>query len=79
MAWIDVMWTEENEKHVADAGFAIDEIEYVLRTPIDAGTSRSSGRPFVIGYTPDARRIMVVYEHVDRITVYPITAFLVED
>lgn len=80
MEWIDVIWTEENEAHIAEHGLSRADVEYVIRNPVNAGQSRSSGRPFFIGYAPeDDRRIMVIYERIDRITVYPISAFPVED
>lgn len=75
MAWIDVIWTDENEAHIAGHGLGTADVEHVLRNAIDSGTSRASGRPFVIGYAPTGRRIMVIYEEVDAITVYPVTAF----
>jgi hypothetical protein len=41
--------------------------------------SRTSGRPIAFGYTSDGRYICVVYEEVDEHTLYPVTAFEVED
>ena len=79
MPWIEVIWTDENESHLADAGVSTADAEHVLRNPIGSAVSRSSGRPFVVGYTPDRRRIIVVYEEVDAVTVYPITAYQLED
>jgi hypothetical protein len=79
MPWVDVIWTDENEAHIVDAGIGMAEVEHVIRHPIDSGISRSSGRPFVVGYSPGGRRIMVVYEDVDTMTVYPITAYGLED
>jgi hypothetical protein len=32
----------------------------------------------VTGYTPDGRLIWVVYEEIDDVTVYPVTAYEVE-
>lgn len=79
MPWIDVIWTDENEAHIAAAGFSTEDVEHVLRNRIETLISRSSGRPIAIGYTPDGQRIAAVYEQVDNITVYPITAYRVED
>jgi len=31
--------------------------------------------PFVTGYTPDGRLILVVYEEIDDVTVDPVTAY----
>ncbi len=38
-----------------------------------------SGRPVVTGYTPDGRPILAVFEMFDDVTVYPVTAYEVED
>lgn len=79
MAWIDVIWTEENEAHIADAGLTTADVEHVIRNPTDTDISRSSGRPIAIGYALDGSRIAVIYEPIDAISVYPITAYPVED
>ena len=51
----------------------------VLMDPVETGKSRSSKRPIAFGYTPDGRYICVVYEEIDEYTLYPVTAFEVED
>ena len=50
-----------------------------IRRMLEKTTSRSSGRPVVAGYTPDGRLIFVVYEEIDDVTVYPVTAYEVEE
>jgi hypothetical protein len=47
--------------------------------PSDKTISRTSGRPVVTGYTPDGRIILVVYEQLDDVTVYPVTAYELDD
>lgn len=79
MPWVDVLWTGENEAHIAENGVRVGDAEHVIRNPVGSGVSRSSGRPFVVGYTPDERKIIVVYEEIDAMTVYPITAYELED
>lgn len=82
MEWLRVFWDEEpggNAEHVADHGLETDEVEYVLQNPTKHGVSRSSGRPMVFGFTPSGEYIAVVYEELDDDTVYPVTAFCVED
>lgn len=79
MPWLDVIWTDENEAHITANGVSCEEVEHVLRNSIGAGFSRSSGRPFVIGYTPAGERLMVVFEECDAVSVYPITAYFIED
>ena len=79
MPWVDVIWTPQNRRHVEEAGIEPEEVEQVMRNPVGSGVSRSSGRPFVVGYTAEDRKIIVVYEPIDAMTVYPITAYLLED
>lgn len=79
MAWIDVIWTEENEAHIAEHGLSTTDVEHVLRNRIDTIVSRTSGRPIAVGYTIDGRHVAVVYEQVDDITVFPVTAYPVEE
>lgn len=47
--------------------------------PVGIGTSASSRRRMIFGYTADGRYIAVVYEQVDEETVYPVTAFEVPE
>lgn len=79
MPWVDVVWTDENEAHIRESGVGLADVEHVIRNPVGSGISRSSGRPFVVGYTPDQRAIIVVYEEIDAMTVYPITAYELGD
>ncbi len=78
MPWIDVFWTEENEAHLLEHGVSREEAEYVIRNPVEGDVSESSERPIALGYTTAGRRIAVVYEEVDAVTVYPITAYDLE-
>ena len=75
MPWIEVFWTPETIEHLAEHGISVDDAEHVLRTASVTDTSRTSGRPIKIGRALDGRRIAVVYERVDKVTVHPITAF----
>jgi uncharacterized DUF497 family protein len=64
-----------NVQHCADHGVTKEEVEEVLENAMDADVSRSTGRPVVFGDTSSGRHLMVVYERVDAVTVYPITAY----
>ncbi len=75
MPWVDVIWTDENEMHVTACGATRREAEHVLRYPDKVGVSRSSGRPFASALTKSGRRLIVVYEKYDNVSVYPVTAF----
>jgi len=82
MAWLRVFWDLEpggNAEHVADHGLDMDEVEHVLSNPEKHEISRSSGRDMIFGHTPSGEYIAVVYEELDEDTVYPVTAFPVED
>jgi uncharacterized DUF497 family protein len=68
-----------NIQHLAEHGVSPSEAEEVVSDPIAVDVSVSSGRPIAFGYARTGREFAVVYERIDRITVYPITAFDVED
>jgi uncharacterized DUF497 family protein len=82
MAWFDYLWLEGedgNIEHIAEHGLTPADIEHVMENFIAERTSRSSGRPVRFGYTLDGRYIAVVFEWLDDVTVYPVTAYEVED
>lgn len=79
MAFIDLIWDldddqEGNVAHIAEHDLTKDDVLWVMNHPVSRGTSRSSGRPLVYGYTQDDVYIAVVYEEVDEDRVYPVTA-----
>jgi uncharacterized DUF497 family protein len=81
MPWYDIIWNYEpggNVEHIAEHGLTPEDVEEVIGNPLEETTRRSSGRTVVTGYTPDGRLIVVVYEEIDDITVYPVTAYEVE-
>lgn len=75
--WID--GPDGNVEHLAEHGVTPREAEEVLSSPIARDTSVSTGRPIVFGFTRRGRKLAVVYEPIDAMTVYPITAYDVED
>lgn len=82
MPYYEIIWNEEpdgNVEHMAEHGLTPDDVEEVLFNPLDRDISRSSGLPIVFGFTPDGRYILVVYEQIDEITIYPVTAYDVEE
>lgn len=82
MPHVEVLWIEGpdgNIEHLAEHGITPAEAEDVLTNPIATETSRSSGLPVAFGYTRHGRRLAVVYQSLDDITVYPVTAYDVED
>ena len=83
MPYYDIFWNYEdadgNVAHIAAHGLTPEDVNAVLMDPEETGVSRASGRPIAFGYTPDGRYICVVYEEIDRSTLYPVTAFVIED
>lgn len=78
MPYFDIIWNDEpggNVDHISQHGLTQEDVEEVLFNPIDNDISRSSGLPLVFGFTPDGRYILVVYEQIDKMTVYPVTAY----
>jgi uncharacterized DUF497 family protein len=81
---VSIIWDldddeEGNVLHVAEHGIENDVVVYVFDHPIGLGTSDSSKRPMIFGYTAGGRYITVIYEQIDEDTVYPVTAFEVPE
>ena len=81
---VSIIWDldedeEGNVLHIAEHGLEKDDVAYVFDHPVGIGTSDSSKRPMIFGYTTDGRYITVVYERIDEGTVYPVTAFEVPE
>ena len=80
--WDQIIWNDDpggNVEHIEDNSLSIDDVEFVLANHKSKSVSRSTGNPCVFGYTPDGRFIIVVYEVIDKNTVYPITAYAVAE
>lgn len=81
MFYYDIIWNPEpdgNIAHIAEHDLTPEEVEEVLFNPVSRDVSRSSGRPIIHGFTADGRYVLVVYEQIDKDTIYPITAYEVE-
>jgi hypothetical protein len=81
---IDVIWDlpddpEGNVQHIAEHGLTPVDVEFVMNHPTRRGKSKSSGRPILFGETPSGEKIVVIYEVIDEDTVYPITAYPVQE
>lgn len=62
------------------AGVTADEFEQGVGYPDETVESKSSGRPAAVGYTASGRYLICVFELIDDVTVYPITAYeLIEE
>jgi len=78
---LDIIWTEGSDgniAHLAEHDVSPEEAEEVLREPTSVTTSRRSGRPIAFDFTSTGRQLAVVYEKIDHVTVYPITAYEIE-
>ena len=78
MPHVEVIWTDGpdgNIAHLEEHGVSPEEAQEVLREPVALDVSRSSGRPIAFGITSSGRHLAVVFERLDRVTVYPITAY----
>jgi uncharacterized DUF497 family protein len=77
---INVIWDLDddpggNVEKVRQHGLTKEDVESALLDPVERGVSRSSGRSLVRGFALDDRSIIVIFEEVDEMTVYPVTAF----
>ncbi|MBM3791414.1 MAG: hypothetical protein FJW35_13855 [Acidobacteria bacterium] len=84
MPFLEFIWDLEddpngNVQHIAEHGLSREDVEQVLCNPAKSGVSRTSGRRMAFGYTEWGGYIAVVYEQVDQNTVYPVTAFELEE
>lgn len=82
MPYFDIIWDPEpggNIEHIAEHDLTPEDVEDVLFDPVGHDRSRSSGLPIVFGFTSDGRYIAVVYERIDASTLYPVTAYEVEE
>jgi len=84
MPVIDIIWDlpddpDGNVQHIAEHGLVPSDVEHVLKYPKRRSKSRSSDRPIAFGRTPSGENIAVVYEEIDDSTVYPVTAYQVEE
>ena len=70
---------EGNVRHIAEHGLTKEDVEDVLYGVHELDISRMSGRPIAFGFTSVDTYVCVVFEWVDDETVYPITAYPLED
>jgi len=78
MPWLDVFWNAQIEAHIGQHGFDYADVENALSNPVGGDVSHSSGKPIRFGLAIDGRKMVVVFEMIDSVTVYPITAYEVK-
>ena len=84
MPMIDIIWDmpddpDGNVQHIAEHGLTPADVEFVLNHPRRRAISRSSGRPMVFGRTRSGEHVVVIYEEIDDSTIYPVTAYAIEE
>jgi hypothetical protein len=84
MPVIDIIWDLPGDpdgkvRHIAEHGLVPSDVEHAVKNPRRRSKSRSSGRPIIFGRTPSGEEIAVVYEETDEGTIYPVTAYQVEE
>lgn len=77
--WDELDDPDGNVQHLAEHGLTIEDVEEVLSKPTSEGTSASTGRPCVWGYTLEGIYIIVVYEDIDQDTIRVVTAYEVPE
>ena len=61
--------------HIREHGLEPEDVEHAFDHVILTTTSRSTGRPAIVGYTPEGDRIFVAFDYIDSTTVYVRTAY----
>lgn len=79
MPFFFFVWDDENDQHITEHGITTEEFEEIVSDPDRLDKSDSSGRPIAFGYTTGGRYLACVYEFLDEATVYPVTAYEIED
>jgi uncharacterized DUF497 family protein len=77
--WDDADDPDGNVQHLGEHDLTIDDVEEVLSNPISEGSSASTGRPCVWGYTLEGIYIIVVYDQIDADTIRVVTAYEVPE
>jgi hypothetical protein len=80
MTFQSIIWDldddpDGNVQHCAEHGVTKEGVEEAIENPTDDDVSRSSGRPVLFGDTNGGRHLMIVYEEIDVVTIYPVTAY----
>jgi uncharacterized DUF497 family protein len=75
MPFFDFYWDTAIAAHLAEHDVSPEDFERVVQTAGLRGQSRSTGRPCCWGETQDGRYLLCIYEYIDEIAIFPITAF----
>ncbi len=80
MAYVELLWDLEddpdgNVRHILEHGLTRDDVANALANLRHEEESRSSGLSIAFGPALDGREIAVVYEQIDDVQLYPVTAY----
>lgn len=80
MPYVELLWdldddADGNTSHIAEHGLTKDDVAHALATAYKESHSNSTGRDISFGFTEDGREIAVVYEVIDDVQIYPVTAY----
>jgi len=80
VAYVEIIWDLDDDEngnvlHIAQYGIHKQDVADILFDSHVLDFSRSTGSPIAFGVISDGRTVAVVYEQVDDVPVYPITAY----
>ena len=75
MAYFHFLWNDAILAHLSEHGVSRGDFEQVVSEPEQRSESRSTGKPCCWGETADGRYLLCLYEHLDELTIIPITAY----
>gem|GEM_PF-6106211 len=87
--WFDIRWVmpedvsdvrHSNVDHIAQYGLNMEDVEQALvDTYGPERRNKVKDRWEQAGFAVDGTLILVIYEYIDEMTIYPITAYSIED
>ncbi len=81
MPWFDIFWTPDAEAHLAAHAVSLQEFQEVLfaaQTAMIESSHTNEQYQTVEGVTSAGRRLRIVSDLLDAVTVFPVTAYEVE-
>lgn len=73
-------WTPHREAKLREHGVSVEDFEAIVQDPEEVERSRSSGRLIAFGDDSEGRYLACVYLlDDDEMTIFPITAYPIED
>ena len=81
---VTIIWDDEddprgNVAHIAEHGFTVEDVEFVVENATFETVSKTSGSACVFGYTPAGEHVIVIFGEVDETTIFPVTCYEVPE